>query len=237
MRLPLFALHAVLFPHLPLPIHVFEERYRALAIDVLAQGSPFDGRFVVSLISQGREVGGVAETHDVGTIAEIRNAERLPDGRWLILAVGVRRARIIRVDRRGSYAVADVEPLDELAGEGADRLVGTVQQALDAYLATVKRFVARAASGGERPNEAPEVTATLDEVLKPIRLPDDPAAASYAVAGVLQVELVRKQELLEAADAATRLRAELDLLRREVRLLDHEALPPVPASDLGYHPN
>ncbi|MGZ8563605.1 MAG: LON peptidase substrate-binding domain-containing protein, partial [Candidatus Limnocylindria bacterium] len=63
------------------------------------------------------------------------------------------------------------------------------------------------------------------------------AAASYAVGGVLQVELTRKQRLLELPDAATRLRAELELLRREMRLLDDGALPTVPASDLGYHPN
>ena len=81
------------------------------------------------------------------------------------------------------------------------------------------------------------MTATLDQVLKPIRLPDDPVAASYAVGGVLQIELARKQRLLELPDAAQRLRTELELLRREARFLDDGAMPPVPAGDLGYHPN
>jgi hypothetical protein len=103
-------------------------------------------------------------------------------------------------------------------------------------MATVKRFVARTASVGHA-QEQSDVTASLDEVLKPIRLPDDPVAASYAVGGVLQVELTRKQHLLELPDAAIRLQAELDLLRREIRLLDDGAMPPIPASDLGYHPN
>jgi uncharacterized protein len=237
MRLPHFPLHTVLFPHLPLPIHVFEERYRAMARDVLADGSPYGGRFVVSMITEGREVGGDAVAHAVATVAEIRSAEQLADGRWLLLAVGVGRARIDRVDRDGPYAVAEVTELDDPPGDGADGLLTTVQRALDAYLATVKRFVARTASGGERTKEGPDVAASLDEVLKPIRLPDDPVAASYAVAGVLQVELTRKQQLLELPDAASRLRAELELLRREVRLLDDEALPPIPAGDLGYHPN
>jgi hypothetical protein len=57
------------------------------------------------------------------------------------------------------------------------------------------------------------------------------------VGGVLQIELTRKQQLLELPDAASRLRAELDLLRRESRLLADGAMPPVPTSDLGYHPN
>ena len=46
MQLPLFPLHTVLFPHLPLPLHIFEERYRAMATDLLAERSPFAGRFV-----------------------------------------------------------------------------------------------------------------------------------------------------------------------------------------------
>jgi len=238
MRLPHFPLHTVLFPHLPLPIHVFEERYRAMAQDVMADDSPYAGRFVVSMITDGREVGGDAVTQAVGTICEVRSAERFPDGRWLLLVVGVARARLAGVDRSGPYATVEAVELPEAEGSDANDLRPAVQRALDSYLATVKRFVARHASVGEHDlQEPPDVTATLDQVLKPIRLPDDPVAASYAVAGVLQVELVRKQQLLELPDAATRLRAELELLRREVRLLDDGSLPPIPAGDLGYHPN
>ena len=237
MRLPYFPLHTVLFPHLPLPIHVFEERYRAMARDVMADGSPYAGRFVVSMITDGREVGGDADTQTVGTICEVRSAEQFPDGRWLLLVVGVARARLAAIDRSGAYATVVATELPETEGASAGELRPTVQRALDAYLATVKRFVARHASVGQETHEPPDVTATLDQVLKPIQLPDDPVAASYAVAGVLQVELVRKQQLLELPDAATRLRAELELLRREVRLLDDGSLPPVPATDLGYHPN
>jgi hypothetical protein len=237
MRLPHFPLHTVLFPHLPLPLHIFEERYRAMTRDVLADGSPYGARFVVSMITDGREVGGEARAQMVGTVCEIRSAEEQPDGRWLLLVVGIARARVTGLDRTGPYEVAEVEELPELAGEGADRLLPTVQRALDGYLATVKRFVARTASAGEHLQEQLDVTATLDEVLKPIHLPDEPVAASYAVAGVLQVELSRKQHLLELTDAASRLRAELELLRREVRFLDDDALPPVPPGELGYHPN
>jgi hypothetical protein len=65
-----------------------------------------------------------------------------------------------------------------------------------------------------------------------------PVAAGGGVgAGVLQIELTRKQQLLELPDAATRLGAELDLLRREVRLLSDGAMPPVATADLRYHPN
>lgn len=237
MRLPHFPLHTVLFPHLPLPLHIFEERYRSMIGDVMAEGSPYAGRFVVSMITEGPEVGGDAVTERVGTICEVRSAEQLPDGRWVLIGVGVARARLGTVDRSGPYAIVEAAEIGEPAGDEAAALVPRVQAALDAYLATVKRFVLRTASVGEHAQELPDVTASLDQVLKPIHLPDDPVAASYAVGGVLQVELTRKQQLLELPDAATRLRAELELLRREIRLLGDGAMPPIPASDLGYHPN
>lgn len=237
MRLPHFPLHTVLFPHLPLPLHVFEERYQAMVRDVMADESPYAGRFVVSMITEGPEVGGGALTQPIGTVCQVRSAERLPDGRWLLLVVGLARARVLSVDRSGDYALAEVEEVGEPVGADAGDLVPAVQHALDAYLATVKRFAARAASGGDTAEELPDMTASIDEVLKPIHLPDDPVAASYAVGGVLQIELARKQRLLEMPDAAQRLRAELELLRREASFLDDGALPPVPAGDLGYHPN
>ncbi len=237
MRLPHFPLHTVLFPHLPLPLHIFEERYRTMAADVLADGSVFGGRFVVSMITDGPEVGGDAVSQAIGTICEVHSAERFPDGRWLLLVVGVGRARVTAVDRSGPYATVEVVKVDEPVGADAASLLPRVQEALDRYVATVKRFVARTASVGDASQEPTDVTESLDQVLRPIQLPDDPVAASYAVGGMLQVELTRKQKLLELPDAASRLREELDLLRREVRLLDDGALPPIPAGDLGYHPN
>jgi hypothetical protein len=237
MQLPHFPLHTVVFPHLPLPIHVFEERYRAMATDLMADGSPYAGRFVVSMITDGAEVGDNASTKPIGTICEVRSAERFPDGRWVLLAVGVGRARLGQVDRSGAYALVEVDVVDESVGEGAAAMLAPAQRALDAYVATVKRFVVRTASVGNDSLETTKVAASLDKMLKAIQLPDDPVAASYAIGGLLQIELSRKQQLLELPDAASRLRAELALLRRESRLLDDGALPPVQPSDIGYHPN
>lgn len=234
MRLPYFPVHVVLFPHLPLPLHIFEERYRAMTRDLLADGSPYAGRFVIG--SGGDDD---APEGSVGTVAEVRRAERFADGRWSLVVVGAERVSLGTVDRSGPYALIEVEPLPESVGDAgtASRLLPVVQAALDAYLDTVKRFVASTASTGRETQEITDVAASLDEVLKPIRLPDDPLAASYAVAGVLQIELSRKQQLLELPDGATRLEAELNLLRREARLLADGAMPPISRDDLRYHPN
>jgi Lon protease-like protein len=243
MRLPYFPLHVVVFPHLPLPLHIFEERYRAMVRDVLADGSDYAGRFVVCMITEGSEVGEEPArqptTRHVGTVVEIRRAEEFADGQWVLLTVGVDRVRLGAIDRSGPYATVDAAPIPEEAGDPATAtaLLPEVQAALDAYLEGVKRFVASAASVGAESQEITDVAASLDEVLKPIQLPDDPLAASYAVGGVLQIELTRKQQLLELPDAATRLQAELDLLRREARLLADGAMPPVSTADLRYNPN
>jgi Lon protease-like protein len=235
MRLPFFPLHVVLFPHLPLPLHIFEERYRAMTRDLLADGSPYAGRFVISNSSDDAPPPEGA----VGTVAEVRRAERFADGRWALVVVGAERVLLGAVDRSGPYALIDVEPLPESVGDAttAVQLLPQVQAALDAYLDTVKRFVASAASVGRESQEITDVAASLDEVLKPIQLPDDPLAASYAVAGVLQIELNRKQQLLELPDGASRLQSELNLLRREARLLADGAMPPISRDDLTYHPN
>jgi uncharacterized protein len=235
MRLPFFPLHVVLFPHLPLPLHIFEERYRAMTRDLLADGSPYAGRFVISNASDDDPPPEGA----VGTIAEVRRAERFADGRWALVVVGAERVLLGAVDRSGPYALIEVEPLPESVGDAttATELLPQVQAALDAYLDTVKRFVASAASVGRESQEITDVAASLDEVLKPIQLPDDPLAASYAVAGVLQIELNRKQQLLELPDGASRLQSELSLLRREARLLADGAMPPISRDDLTYHPN
>ena len=242
MRFPLFPLHSVTFPHLPLPLHIFEERYRAMVRDVMANASPYGGRFVVSMITDGAEVGEgpmPPRVRPVGTVVEVHSADQFPDGRWGMLAVGVGRAALGEVDRSGPYATVEVELLAERDGDvgEARALLPQVQAALDSYLSTVKRFVVSAASIGSESPEITKVADSLDEVLKPIVLPDDPLAASYAVGGVLQIELTRKQQLLEMPDAATRLRAELALLRREARLLSEGAMPPVATGDLRYHPN
>lgn len=91
-ELPMFPLGTVLFPHMVLPLHLFEPRYLDLVADVLAG----DREFGVTLIARGHEVGGGDERTSVGTVARVLQAEELADGRWLVVSVGVRRIRVER---------------------------------------------------------------------------------------------------------------------------------------------
>ena len=102
------------------------------------------------MITDGTEVGDGASTHEIGTICEVRTAEHFPDGRWMLLGVGVARARCHAVvDARHAVPAGRGDPSShEPTGDEAAAQVPRAQHALDAYLATVKRFVVRAASVG-----------------------------------------------------------------------------------------
>src|SRR4051794_2122011 len=134
MELPLFPLHAVLFPGVALPLHIFEERYRSMIGRCIAAGEPFG----VVLIKDGREVGEApVSLAQVGTTAIIRQAGRHPDGRLDIVTVGGRRFRIDELhDDREPYLVGDVEILDEPIGEReeARRLARRVGSSFIRYL-------------------------------------------------------------------------------------------------------
>jgi Lon protease-like protein len=209
-RLPLFPLGTVLFPGLLLPLHVFEDRYRALIRD-LVDGPEESRGFGVVAIREGREVGdgGIRSLHPVGCLADLRQVEPHPDGRFDIVATGARRFRIDSVDATSQpYLQAEVEFLDEPDGDAAAVLAGTVAMLWGAY---------RQALTGTRPEDADE-------------LPDEPVVLSYLVAAATILELRDKQRLLEEPDTTSRLRRELAILRREAIVL--RLLPSLPAVEL-----
>lgn len=213
-ELPLFPLSSVLFPGAPLPLHIFEQRYRDLVVELLRKPEGDERRFGVVAIRSGREAGpSVPDLHAIGCAAEVRSVSAYPDGRFDLLCLGVRRFRLLGLDSSSkSFLVGRVQWLDEPAGKPlrAAALVGPVQEAMLGY---VERLVAT----GEAEVDLPE-------------LPDEPLALSYLVGAALLLPLTERQVLLEAPDAAQRLRRLLSLLRRETVLL--EELAAVSAPDL-----
>lgn len=83
-ELPLFPLRVVLYPHMPLPLHVFEPRYQTLLRDCQRDGV----RFGVVAIRSGPEVGGPAESEQVGTVAITTKRVPLSGGRSHLLVTG-----------------------------------------------------------------------------------------------------------------------------------------------------
>lgn len=229
MEIPLFPLHVVLVPGAPLPLHVFEARYRALLADCLASRTPFG----VVCLSAGREAGsaGVAFAA-VGTLAEIREVARYPDGRADLVTIGTRRFRLSDVvaDRK-PYLVGIGELLDEPLGDPqrAARLAARVRSRFVRYLELLQPDdgAEEPGPGGADDAEPPAATvavpadlrARIEEVAERIAPRDNPTLLGHVVAGLLQVELPRRQRLLEAATTEERL-ADIDgLLARETALL------------------
>src|SRR4051812_15964255 len=149
VQLPLFPLHAVLFPGVALPLHIFEERYRSMVGRCIAAGEPFG----VVLIKDGREIGDVpVSLAQVGTTAIIRQAGRYPDGRLDIVTVGGRRFRIDELyDDREPYLVGEVEILEEPIGEReeARRLARRVGSSFMRYLDRLAPTLGDASGGPE----------------------------------------------------------------------------------------
>jgi uncharacterized protein len=242
MELPLFPLHTVLCPGVALPLHIFEERYRAMVARCLDEGRPFG----VVLIRDGREVGGgPTSIATVGTIAEIREAGKFSDGRYELLVVGANRFRIESVTvGREPYLLGDVEEIDDVVGDpdAARALTDRVTQRFVRYLALVQPADGEdadeldvqvevdledipdagsdAADWPGNSREADGEGDALDVAARRAAIPDDPTILSYLLSGIIQVDQPKRQELLEAATTEARLRELLRLIDREVVLLE-----------------
>ena len=239
MEIPLFPLHQVLCPGIVLPLHIFEDRYQEMTRHCLDTGQPFG----VVLIRDGREVGtkGIATLAGVGAFAEIREAGRYPDGRYDVLAAATGRFAIESVDaQREPYLVADVTPLDDEVGDEdrADRLAKRAIRCFVKYLDLMRardgessdvldiRVEIEATVGEPDPDADPLATAETELSVEgaattraDLDIPDDPTVLSYLLSGIVQVELPRRQALLEARTTVERLDGLIALLEREVLLL------------------
>jgi Lon protease-like protein len=238
MELPLFPLNTVLCPGIALPLHVFEERYRAMIRHCLEASSPFG----IVLIRHGREVGtGAISFTGIGTIAEIRDAGAYDDGRYDLLVVGTRPFEIRRVlSGKRPYLVAEVDVLTETVGDDeiAHRLAMTATRRFVTYLEllqprsgeTAEEIDVRVEVETADDDDSGEATAADPEAAtepatgdggktRRVAIPDDPTVLSYLLAGILQIEAPRRQALLEAETTERRLRTLLGLIDRENLLL------------------
>ena len=200
-------------------MHIFEDRYRQLIRDLLAQPAG-PRRFGVVAIKEGREVGtdGVTALHEIGCTAELQRVEAYDDGRFDIIAVGASRFRLVRVDA-SQPLVGEVELLPDVCTDEATRLSGRAVRMFGSYRKALLT------AQGLAVNEPPE-------------LPDDPVERSYLIAAAMLVEMSDKQDLLATSTVDERLTLEMALLRRESALVSQlSTRPAVEFPRAGYSPN
>jgi Lon protease-like protein len=190
----MFPLGTVLLPFAHLPLHIFEPRFRALVKDVLAG----DGEFGVVLIERGQEVGGGDVRFGVGTVARVMQTAELPDGRWLLDAVGTERFRITEWLPDDPYPLAMIEALED---EPSDSEAAERRTAVERLLRQVLALQV------ELGFPAPSAVRTLDE---------DPSVAAFEAALLSPIGPMDTQNVLEAPSTAARL-ALLERLLTEAR--------------------
>ena len=198
VEFPMFPLGTVLFPHGVLPLRVFEPRYRAMVTHCLDH----DARFGVVLIERGSEVGGGDTRFHVGTVAQIVQAARTPDGRFSLATVGTERIDVLEWLPDDPYpraivrTRADVEP----TRDGAP-----ISDAVRVLLERVHEL--RAQLGAPAHSGAVVLSADL-------------VRASFEAAILAPLGPLDAQALLEHDDAVDRLEALSECLVHEVELLE-----------------
>ena len=192
---------------MPLPLHIFEERYKAMIADCIRDERPFG----VVLIAEGAAEGDTPVTpHAIGCTAEIAQVQPLDDGRMLIVSVGRERFRIVRLRHDRPYLVGVVDPAPLLTEDEA-RLADSAARLEPLVMAYLDRL------------------ARLGHVdAPPAAPPGDPAALAYLGAALIQLPAEQKQALL-VMDRVTELSAALRrVYRGELALM--QTIPP---DDIG----
>ena len=172
--LPLFPLNTVLFPGMPISLHIFEERYKRMIGDCVTKRQPFG----VVLIKRGPEVNGSAEPQAVGCAAHIAQLQPLADGRMNLIAIGQERFYIHTLHHDKPYLVGTVENLPLRRGSEENTAVHTRQ--LHHLLIEYLELLA----------EMGQVEFDLE------KLPTDPLELAYLTATLVQAPAPQKQTLL-----------------------------------------
>jgi Lon protease-like protein len=195
IELPLFPLNAVLFPGVVLPLHVFEPRYRQMIADCQQQEQPFG-----VVLARPDSVHLQEEPYAVGTMAEIRDLNRLEDGRYILMALGLRRFRILSQHRRKPYLSGIVE-LYKDAPDPLEDLDLYLKQAHSLF-GTYLEMLLKAANEEDKDMRS--------------HLPISAEELSYFIAYFLDIQDEQKQHFLELTSTLQRLQEEVAILRREV---------------------
>lgn len=202
-ELPLFPLPVVLFPGVPLPLHIFEPKYRQMLTDISAGNSLFGLSYFDATASSNA----VPPAGHVGCVAEVTETQAFPDGRSNILTVGVIRYRIDEYVERGDpYLVARVSFFEDDEEDEAS-LTDSARDVADTFtrIAQAVRTINDERAG------LPDISDT------------EPQRLSFLVAAAMEIEIDVKQELLELRSTSERLQRLRGMLNRAVGSYEERA--------------
>ncbi len=199
-ELALFPLYTVLFPGMPLHLHIFETRYRLMIKRCLDANQPFG----VVLIRKGEEaLGPLAEPYITGCTARIARTDRQKDGSLNLTVLGEERFRILELDYKEPYLLGKVETwmLEHPHTLHLLRKLPPLRQKITTYLRLITPLIG-------------------DEMdVSSLQLPEDPLMLVYLAASLLQLPPNEKQPLLEAETANQLVSDVLRLYGREICVL------------------
>ncbi|WP_340108996.1 endopeptidase La [Pikeienuella sp. HZG-20] len=202
MTLPVLPLRdIVVFPHMIVPLFVGREK-SVLALEaVMNEGKEI---LLASQRDPSEDEPSSDEIYEIGSIANVLQLLKLPDGTVKVLVEGKARARIDSFTDREEYFEASVTPLEETIGD---------QDAVDALSRNIAAEFERYVKLNK--NVPQEAVGTVGQIEEPAKLAD-------TIAGHLGVKLSEKQALLEITDVAKRLERIYGLMQGEISVLQVE---------------
>ncbi len=205
-RLPLLALRGmIVFPYTVTPLDVGRER----SIHALEEAMVQDRLIVLAAQTEARiSEPGPDDIYKVGTLAEIKQLLKMPEGELKVLVEGIRRIRIREFVQEEPYLQVVVEEVSDPQAED----VATDPEMEALMRSTVEQFERYVKLSKKLPNEVLVSISTIDE---PARLADN-------IAAQLSVALEVKQQLLSVVDPRERLEEILVVLSKEMEILELE---------------
>ncbi len=192
----------VVYPHMVIPLFVGREK----SIRALEAAMEVDKRiFLAAQKSAEIDDPGRNDIYRVGTVANILQMLKLPDGTVKVLVEGAERARIVHLDATGSYFSARVEGLEENGYRG-NREVGIIMRSL---LALFEQYVKL------NKKIPPEILSSLSGI-------DDPGRLADTIAAHMSLRIEEKQKILEIENVQKRLEHMMALIEGELDVLQVE---------------
>ncbi len=210
--LPMFPLNAVVFPGVSVPLHVFEDRYRALVDHLLSVDDPAERVFGTVAIREGYEVGdhGAQSLYRVGVRMQLTDVERNDDGSFDIVATARDRIILDELEPAGPFANGAITESPDEAEDGTDELHDRARAVFTAYCVAISELRAMTFTG---------------------TLPRDPGYLSWTLSALAPLPMAERQSLLEAPSPRERLELIIRLLRNEMRAIN--VIPSLPATDVA----